>query len=61
MDMANTIQALKGISAIGVDPKLLANVLLTEKSISSNGVPPVEIARVFGEYSFIYDVLLFWR
>ena len=48
-DMANMMQAQKAIAALEPDPKMMANLLLTERAISANGVPAVEIARVLGD------------
>eukprot|EP00094_Tigriopus_californicus_P004904 TCALIF_04722-PA protein Name:"Protein of unknown function" AED:0.23 eAED:0.19 QI:0/0.72/0.65/0.86/0.81/0.73/23/0/2841 len=46
MDIANTIQAQKAISALDPNSELVAKLMLIEKNIAQNGVPPVEIARV---------------
>lgn len=45
VDLANVIQSQKAMTALDMDQQLLAKLLLTEKSISENGVPPFEIAR----------------
>ncbi|XP_059098027.1 uncharacterized protein LOC131892253 isoform X2 [Tigriopus californicus] len=49
MDIANTIQAQKAISALDPNSELVAKLMLIEKNIAQNGVPPVEIARVLGD------------
>eukprot|EP00095_Tigriopus_kingsejongensis_P004187 maker-scaffold47_size466558-snap-gene-3.44 protein:Tk04187 transcript:maker-scaffold47_size466558-snap-gene-3.44-mRNA-1 annotation:"---NA---" len=48
-DIANVIQAQKAIAALNPDPQLLAKLMLIQKTIAENGVPPVEIARVLGD------------
>ena len=48
-DLCNALQCQKAMAALEPDPKLVARILLTEKSISENGVPPYEIARVLGD------------
>lgn len=54
VDMANVIQAQKAIAALDMDAQLLAKLLLTEKSINENGVPPFEIARYYVPKYFFY-------
>ena len=48
-DMAAVLTAMKAMAALGVDPKSFAQIINIMKTVSENGVPSVEIARVLSD------------
>jgi DNA-binding transcriptional regulator YdaS (Cro superfamily) len=48
-DIANVLIAQKAMVALGVDPKIMAQVINMQKTVAENGVPAVEIARVLSD------------
>merc|ERR1711981_1557258 len=56
-DIAACLTAQKVMAVLGVDPKVLAQVINIEKVIAQNGVPAVEIARVLQDGSMPAEVI----
>lgn len=48
-DIASALMAQKAMAAMGVDAKVMSQIINMEKVIAENGVPAVEIARVLSD------------
>jgi len=56
-DISATLVSQKIMSALGVEPQILAKIINIMKAVSENGVPAVEIARVFNDGIMPQDMI----
>jgi len=56
-DIAATLISQKLLASLGVEPVILAKIINIMKAVSENGVPAVEIARVFNDGIMPQDMI----